>query len=208
MHLHFPSEVPESWGMTDEPLPVPSATCFPRGYEMKRAHTQSTALPGSAGALPSTRIWHQQAPKAAAARELCARRLHQSLPSPHRRSGCLSFEAKPSFPWCHRPSEGHSWHQPPPPRSSLLPKPESTQEAGAAGQSHAHAWHGRHCGPPHPDTQQGMAWLWFQAGAGKIRGMRRGTKKNHLLPATKGEEGELWGRARGEREAASAAVPQ
>lgn len=54
------------------------------------------------------------------------------------------------------------------------------------------------------DAQQGMAWLWFQAGVGKIRGMRRGTTtttKNHLLPATKDEEGELGG----EREAASGA---
>lgn len=68
----------------------------PCGYEMKRAHTQSTALPGSTGALPSTRIWHRWAPKAEAARELRARRLHQSLPSSHRRFGCLSFDTKPS----------------------------------------------------------------------------------------------------------------
>lgn len=63
VHLHFPSEAPVSWGVTAEPLPVPSATRFPRGHEMKRAHTQSTAL-------PSARICHWWAPKAAAAREL------------------------------------------------------------------------------------------------------------------------------------------
>lgn len=104
VRLHFPSEVPVSWRMTDEPLPVPSATRFLRGYEMKRAHTQSPALPGSAGALPSTRIWRRWAPKAAAARELCARQLHQSLP-PHT-GGLATRVLTPNLPPASPPFTG------------------------------------------------------------------------------------------------------
>lgn len=199
MHLHFPSEVPVSWRMTDEPFPVPSTTHFPRGYEMKRAHTQSPAFPGSAG----TWIWHRWAPEAAAARELCARQLHQSLPCPHRRFGHPSFDAKPSpgVTALHRGTAGIN-------HCALLPVPSQTASSRQAQLASPTLRPGTATTVAllTQNTQQGMAWLWFQAGEGKIRGMRRGTTTKKSSPSShKGRRGRAGGRARGgEQEAASA----
>lgn len=161
-------------------------------------HTKHGA-PWQCQRVTQHRIWHWRAPKAVAAREFYARRLHQSLPSPHGRFGCLSFEAKPSpsITALHRGTAGISHHH-----RTLLPFPSQRAQRRQAQLASPTLVPGTATTVAllTQDAQRGMAWLWFQAGVGKIRGMRRGTKTKIISFQPQRAKRESWG---GEREAAS-----
>lgn len=127
---------------------------------------------------------------------------HQSLPSPHRRFGCLSFDTKPSFPPCHCPSQGHSWHQPPPLCSSPLPKPERERSR--------HSWPvPLSCplwpsSPRHP-ARDGLAMVSSWGGKNK-RDQKGNNKKKIISFQPQRAKRESWGESERRRARCSPAV--
>lgn len=151
----------------------------------------------------------------------CQGAQHQAVrskcpPSPYGRSGCMRFDNKPSssIATLCRGTACISHHH----HTLLLPPSkagasvlESAEKASVAGWPHARAWsrattwHGRHHGPSHPEHPATTAWLQFQTGEGKIRGMR-GNKKKSSPSSHKGRRGRAGGESERRRARCSPAV--